>query len=392
MAGGRLSGKAGNYNIGVLNMQTRTAADERTGALVAPANNFTVGRVQREFGRSNVGAIFVNRQGTGREAGADDYNRAYGIDAALQASENGKLFAFLAGTTSPGDRGTDKAGRVLYTYSRPGLFSADAWYASVGDRFNPEVGFLPRRGYHNARYRLFVDYQPERFPWIRRFSPHAWENRYYGLGGELQSMRGHYHPFEIQPRGGGRFGLRLDRDQDRPITPFTIYRSPGGREVVLPPSLYSWWYWTIEYDSDPSAPLSVSFRPTWGDFYDGTATRVNANVRARFGSRLTASVGLRRSDVELPRGAFKTTLVPIRSSFSFTPLATLAAFVQYNSQSSTLSTNIRLALLNRSGTGLFVVYNDQRDTSPETRSFRGLEEDDLLGRSFIVKYTRLFDF
>jgi hypothetical protein len=38
-----------------------------------------------------------------------------------------------------------------------------------------------------------------------------------------------------------------------------------------------------------------------------------------------------------------------------------------------------------SGTGLFVVYNDRRDTlavTPET----------MLGRSFVVKFTRLFDF
>jgi len=54
-------------------------------------------------------------------------------------------------------------------------------------------------------------------------------------------------------------------------------------------------------------------------------------------------------------------------------------------QSSTFSSNIRLALLNRSGTGFFLVYNDRRDTSPFT-------PDELLGRSFIAKYTRLFDF
>jgi len=50
-----------------------------------------------------------------------------------------------------------------------------------------------------------------------------------------------------------------------------------------------------------------------------------------------------------------------------------------------VSSNIRLAVLNRSGTGLFVVYNDRR----ETTDFNPIE---TLGRSFIVKYTRLFDF
>ena len=77
--------------------------------------------------------------------------------------------------------------------------------------------------------------------------------------------------------------------------------------------------------------------------------------------------------------------MPFKASYAFTTLASLSALVQYNSQNASFSSNIRLALLNRSGTGLFVVYNDRRDTS----SFTPLE---TLGRSFIVKYTRLIDF
>ena len=63
----------------------------------------------------------------------------------------------------------------------------------------------------------------------------------------------------------------------------------------------------------------------------------------------------------------------------------MQALIQYNRQSTSVSSNIRLALLNRSGTGLFAVYNDRRDTADIT-------SDTLLGRSFIVKYTRLMDF
>ncbi|MDH4064168.1 MAG: carbohydrate binding family 9 domain-containing protein [Acidobacteriota bacterium] len=392
IAGGRLSGRAGGLNVGVLNIQTQETRNGRTDALIAPATNFTVTRVQREFGRSNVGAIFVNRQGVGSAAGSDSYNRSYGIDTALQTSLNTKLFAFLAATMSPGSLGTDKAGRVFYTFNRPNLFSGNIGYLGVGERFNPEVGFLPRRGYHFGTFRFALDYQPKTYPYIRRFSPHVFEQWYWGLDGNVQTMRGHYHFLEIQPASGGRWGLRVDREQDRPTTPFTIYRAPGGRTVVIPPGLYSWWYGTAEYYSNPSAPLSFSIVPTVGQFYDGDYTQVMLNVEGRVGSRLTTSVGLTRADIKLPYGDFTTTLVPFKASYSFTPLATLAALVQYNSQSTSVSSNVRLALLNRSGTGLFIVYNDQRDTSPETRSFRGLSEDNLLGRSFIIKYTKLFDF
>jgi hypothetical protein len=400
LGGARVSGKVGAYNVGILNMQTRETRNSRTDALVAPANNYFVSRVQREFGRSNVGAIFVNRQANGESAGSNNYNRAYGIDTALQTSTNGKLFAFLAGTTSPAvpavgrRRGTDKAGRLFYTYNKPGWFNYNIGYAGIGDNFNPEVGYQPRTtGYHFGTYRAFLDWQPKKIPYIRRFSPHIFENWYWGLDGNVQTMRGHYHFLEIQPRTGGRWGARIDREQDRPIAPFTIYSGPDGRRVIIPPGLYSWNYWSLEYFSNPAAPFNFSVVPTWGSFYDGDWTQVAVNLEGRIGDRLTASAGFTQQDVELRYGNFQTRLVPMKVSYSFTPLATIAALVQYNTQATTVNANIRLALLNRSGTGLFVVYNDQRDTSADTRSRRGLDVDDnLLGRSFIVKYTRLFDF
>jgi hypothetical protein len=86
-------------------MQTDQAVNARTGETVAPANNFTVVRLQREVGRSNFGAMFVNRQGVGDRAPADDYNRSYGLDLGWQATTNGKLFAFLARTDSPQSKG-----------------------------------------------------------------------------------------------------------------------------------------------------------------------------------------------------------------------------------------------------------------------------------------------
>jgi hypothetical protein len=84
-------------------------------------------------------------------------------------------------------------------------------------------------------------------------------------------------------------------------------------------------------------------------------------------------------------GNFKNDLVPVKVTYAFTSLANLQGLIQYNRQTSTISSNIRLALLNRSSTGFFIVCDDRRDTS-------ALTPDELLGRSFIVKYTRLFDY
>jgi hypothetical protein len=97
------------------------------------------------------------------------------------------------------------------------------------------------------------------------------------------------------------------------------------------------------------------------------------------------SLGWTRQDIRLPYGDFVNNLVPLKANYAFTTLVNLSALLQYNGQTGQFSSNVRFAWLNRSGTGLFVVYNDRRDLLTSTAI-------ETLGRSFVVKYTRLLDF
>jgi len=383
LGGARLSGKLGRYDIGALDMQTEETIEKPTGNLIAPGNNFGVVRLQREVGRSTFGAMFVNRQGTGSAAGRDNYNRAYGIDANVQVSANAKLFAFVARTDSPGATASDYAGRVYYSFANY-RWQAGGGFAQAGERFNPEVGFLPRRGYRRPEYRVFFTPQPKRWPWIRRFSPHSNGDAFFGLDGQIQTSRLHMHYFEIQPRQGGRFGTFVDRMEDRPLAPFTVFNADA-KTVVIPPGLYTWYQPGVEASTDPSARVSATMRVKTGGFYDGDYSSYEVLTTYRVGARLVGSGGWTRQNVDLAYGQFHTDLVPVKVSYSFTTRASLQALMQYNNQTSLVSSNIRLALLDRGGTGLFVVYNDRRDTSL-------IDPRDVLGRSFIVKYTRLIDF
>jgi uncharacterized protein DUF5916/cellulose/xylan binding protein with CBM9 domain len=381
--GARLSGKVGGWRTGFLNIQTDSEHDPNDN-LLAPSNNFGVARVQREVGRSSFGGIFVNRQAMGKYAADDDWNRAYGVDANLAVTTNSRVFAFIAGTTSPGAVGTDTAARVFYDF-RNNLWQLSGGYSQVGSRFNPEVGFLPRRGYRRPEVRAFWTYQPKKWQWIRRISPHANYDSYFDIStGDVQTARSHLHFFEIQPANGGRFGNFVDINTDNPLVPFVPYNT-GGKRVVIPPGKYTWQQFASEYLSDPSAVFSVTFRHRIGGYYDGDFDSEEFTSNVRLGARFIGNVGWTRQHASLPGGTFTTHLVPMKASYAFTTLASIQALLQYNSQTSQFSSNIRLAVLNRSGTGLFVVYNDRQDTT----DFTTIE---TLGRSFIVKYTRLLDF
>jgi hypothetical protein len=382
LGGGRLSGKVEGWNLGLLNIQT-DVAENAVGTTIGPANNFSVARVQREIGRSSYGAIFVNRQGTGKHTLEQDWNRAYGVDANVQMSQSQRISAFFARTDSPGATGSDYAGRAFYNFTN-NLWQVSGGYSQVGRDFNPEVGFLPRRGFRRPEFRAFFQPQPKKIEWIRRVAPHVSYNAYYGFDDKLQTSMLHAHFFEIQPKQGGRFGWFMDNNRDHPTSPFVVYNRDG-RRVVIPPGEYSWWQHAFEYLHNPSARVTGTLRVRIGDYYNGDFKGIEFTSDYRLTERLIASLGWTRQDIDLSYGSFVNNLVPVKASYAFTTLASLSALLQYNSQNASFSSNIRLALLTRSGTGLFVVYNDRRDTS----SFTPVE---TLGRSFIVKYTRLIDF
>ena len=217
------------------------------------------------------------------------------------------------------------------------------------------------------------------------FQPHTNFTVYTDLQNRLESSQGHWHFFDIQTRTGARFGYVFETGQDRPRRPFTVYQDVTGRRVVIPAGEYAWTRGTFEGHTNLSAPIYALLWHRVGSYYDGDYHGWDLTVGLRAGARLLSEVGWKRDDITLPGGRFRNDLVPVKVSYAFTSLASLQGLIQYNKQASTISSNIRLALLNRSGTGFFLVYNDRRDTSPFT-------PDELLGRSFIAKYTRLFDY
>lgn len=386
LGGGRLSGKLGGWNVGALNIQTDEAENAAGTQVVGPANNFTTLRVQREVGRSSYGAIFVNRQGTGGHAPADDFNRSYGVDANIQLSSSQRLSGFVARTDSGGAQkafGSDYAGRAFYNFTN-NLWQISGGYSQVGKTFNPEVGFLPRRGYRRPEFRAFFQPQPKKIAWIRRVAPHISYNSYYDFDGNLQTEAWHIHPLEIQPKQGGRFGWFTDYAKDNPTAPFAVYNRDGKR-VVIPAGQYAWWQNAFEYFHNPSARVTGTVRFRVGDYYGGDFTSAEFTSEYRITPRATASLGWTHQDIKLPYGNFVNNLVPIKANYSFTTLANISALLQYNSQTGQFSSNVRLAMLNRSGTGLFVVFNNRRDLLSSTAA-------ETLGRSFVIKYTRLVDF
>lgn len=134
VAGGRLSGKAGRFNLGVLDMQTEAFG-------TTPGTNFGVLRVSRDLpNRSSIGALFVNRQGVGDRAVDDDHNRTYAVDGKWGVGQATMLSSFVAKTDTPGVDGDDYAFNVRSRTNLPRVTS------SSGIRKSP-TSSIPRSGF-----------------------------------------------------------------------------------------------------------------------------------------------------------------------------------------------------------------------------------------------------
>jgi len=367
IGGGRLSGRAGAATVGLLQIFTDDSP-------FAQAQSFSVGRINREFGRSRVGAIAVQRQSLDD---GDNWNRTYGVDGRIGLSEAWTVDWWGAASETPGRTGDELA------YSARAGYQTSEWnngfrYVQVGEDFNPEVGFLNRAGgyrFYDVSFMRFV--RKREWAWLKQWNPHTNYRGYYGLDGYWQSGQVHFDMTEVEFARGGRFGPEANFYHEGLRQPFTI--SPG---VVLPAGDYNWTAIGLDWDSDPSAPLSFVSRGDYGPFYNGNRFGQVVTLVYRRGASLTTSLQLDYQDVNLDQGDFIRRLIGVKVGYFFTPKIFLQSLVQYNNQASVWNANVRFAWLSTASTGLFIVYNEGQQAGG---FFDWVQPQ---SRSLVVKFTK----
>jgi hypothetical protein len=369
--GGRLSGKVGGVNVGVLNMQTSSVG-------ASPGSNFSALRVSRELpNRSGVGAMFVNRAATGDLSRSGDWNRTWGADARLGVGEHITFAGFAARTETPGLTGRDYAYNVDSEYD-DGRHRAGFEYGRTGEDFNPEAGFLENEeGYRRILFRFHETMRQEKLrSWgFREWQPHVNYTRYDYLDGGLNNAELHVDN-HWDWENGNRIDTALNGSWEGFREPFEIY--PG---VIIPVGEYGGLRLRMNANTDRRRWISGRLNWDVGRFLTGDQNSPTFGLTLRDSGRLTVDTNWSYRAITLPQGAFHTNLGNMRVTYNFSPSVFVQSLIQYNDRTDRWSTNLRFHWLETAGTGLFVVYND-------TESRHGLGP---INRAFIVKYVRQFD-
>jgi len=370
LAGARVTGRAGRNALGILNIETKSAAN-----VGAPATNFSVVRVRRDIlRRSAIGFI-----GTHRTPGlaGDHSNEVAGVDAALAFYENVSLNTYYARSRTPGRRGDDSSYMAQFAYAAD-RYGMNVEHLTVGDAFNPEIGFLRRESFRRNYAQGRFSPRPRSNPSIRKVSAEGSIDYITDLHGRLESREAQASS-RMEFNGGGFWSTDYTRNYELLKKPFEIVKG-----IFILPGGYSFQDLRSEYYLGPER-VSGRFWGSHGSFYGGTRSEVGFNGRVDMTRQFSLEPRVTLDWIDLPVGRFTTRLAGSRVNFTMTTRMALSTLLQYNSTNAALSTNARFRWEYQPGSDLFVVYSDGRDTV-------GPGFPRLQNRAFVVKMTRLFRF
>jgi len=260
------------------------------------------------------------------------------------------------------------------------FLEASFTYVEIQENFETDLGFLKREAIRKHSSRVVISPRPASDT-IRQFN--------FGINFEqFLDVRDNELVTEVYHLDNGI------RFQDGSSANFNPHRRT---EVVIDtlelpgfdvgPGSYSWWYYDVNYRSNPARKISggLTYRYERDYFGKGNARhRWGINPVVKFSSRFSFRVNYSINRIE-PVGLEAVNFHQMNNTFNFALSRKwlTSTLLQYNSSNDVLGVNFRLNYIYRPGDDLFFVYTEFRDrTDPITD----------LDRQIVLKFTHSFDF
>ena len=384
--GARLVGRAGKWDIGFMDMQTYSFEDSDDTTKNLPTENFGVLRLRRQVLNpySYIGGIITSRVGSD-----GSYNNAYGLDGIFRILGDNYLDLKWVETFDNAYKNKPKGlenTRIwidLRNRKQTG-FGYDIFAGHSGNLYLPDCGFEQRSNFNQIGTSLLYGWlmKPESKLYSQRFtlSGQQWlENTTNKLQTRLFSAGS-----ILRTKTNAQLNLMISRSTENITDQFTIL----GSATVLP-GKYDYNYLTASLNSSYGKKYFLQTILRVGQFYDGSLLSANLTGTYSFGSGFRIEGIYEFDRVQFPSRDETAIghIAGIKTLFMFTTQLSFTAFVQYNSASRSILTNLRFRYNPREGNDLFIVFNEGRNTilDYETPPLQKTE-----GRSVMIKYTYTF--
>jgi hypothetical protein len=358
--GARLSGKINkDWRIGAMDMQT-----ERVSETDLPSQNFAVVALQRRvFTRSNIGAIFVNKESVNYSPAPEDiqysrYNRNAGLEYNLASANNlwtGK--ALLLKSFSPGKNSHDLSHAANLQYS------IRSWtimwqHEYVGRNYNAEVGYVPRLGYVKVNpfiSRLFFPKGTK----VLSHGPRVLSTYFFSERSLQRTDNETIFLYMITFRSQSVLAFWGADSYIKLLNPFDPTNS--GLDTLARGTKHQWVAYGFDYISKPQQLFTYAFSARYGGYYaEGRRLNLIAELGYRFQPFVSVAVSTNYNHVDLPAPWLKRDLWLIgpRVDVTMTNKLFFTAFAQYNEQQKNVNLNTRLQWRYKPASDLYIVYTD----------------------------------
>lgn len=385
--GVRLVGRIGNWDVGLLDMQT-TAADfvvDDDSTVSVPSENFGVLRLRRQVFNpySYAGAMLTSRIGQDGQ-----YNHVLGVDGTIRLFGDNYLVFGLAQTldsqidsSSPLD-----ANRIWVNWMNRANqgFSYDLGFGWRGPDYIPRMGFevyqdyfvlvrqlsyawLPGEKSRTLRHTLALDYY-----FIFRNADRILESSEVGPVWKYEGKNGSFGRFWVKERYEELTDtLSLPEDTYVPTDRYRFYEVGG------------------EYRTPWGQLLHSGFNFKAGPFYDGWYLSMGVTPEWAVSPHLTISGNYQPTWARFPNRnqAFDVHLAGVRVKLAINSKLSARTYIQYNSDDNAIGINFRFRYNPREGTDLYLVYNEGLNTD---RHLAGLVLPLSNARSVLLKYSITF--
>jgi hypothetical protein len=376
--GGKISGRAGRFELGVLSVLQDDFAS-------IPSDNLSVIRAKAGvLEESTLGAIVTegNPSGSLRNslAGIDfQYHntrlpggRTLDADIWYQESDtegvDSDQASFGVGVRVPTSEGV--RGRLEYR--------------EFESNFNPALGLITRTNVSHAAASLGYMLRT-RGDYLRSWLINVdVDNVDYLDDGSTQTHALMFRPMVLRNNAGDELMVAYQDLTEGVANPFEI--SPG---IVIPEGLYAIESWGVQLTSAAHRKLVVRARLIdygEGRFFEGNRDDSFIELEWKPSPHFATRVSYEYSDVDLPQGSFVTRLVRAGIDFVFSSKLSWVNLIQYDNVTETAGINMRLHFIPEPGRDLFFVVNHNVEDLDRDNNFHSASSDMTAKVSYTFRF------
>ncbi|MCX8011321.1 MAG: carbohydrate binding family 9 domain-containing protein [Ignavibacteria bacterium] len=356
IAGAKLVGRVGKFQLGLLDIQT--SKKEKT-----PATNYFALRSKYDLlEQSFIGFIFTNKMSKGF------FSRTFGGDITFNfnnflGDKNLTIGFGLMKTDDTSHFKNSWATKFWIDYPND-LIDQFFSYRLIQANFDPQMGFIKRKGIQSYTYNLEIN---PRLNWngVKKLNFKPIESVFNLDGnGKLIEASLQFQPFGFTTVAGDRFETYIKRVFDRVEADYTIFNE--SHTITMG----DYWFTTLgaEFKTSAGRDIYGELDYQWGNFYTGKIKTFETNVTFVINRHISITSDFQHNHLRMDSTKFSTNEFGGRIRFDFSTSINSSIFAQWNNEDEELNVNFRFNWQPKIGSDFYLVINQQLSTQGKIRT------------------------